>query len=474
MKVEMSGFLIKQKQALKDLVKRLSEDYKYVSILGTDTSGTRYQLSRTGSSINESSWVERGFVSRVYNGKSYSEYSFNEIDNMGDVEREIRQTIADNKTLIENHGFNSVAYPLLEDEELTESFLGEIESHPEQSSSEEIINSLRSEMNRGLKLADYLIDLRMIYEYAHVSKLFISSGKELEQSYVWSQGYSYPIGQNEKGMKYSYRSFSGMKGIELLEEMKAGVEPAVLEVEELLNAERLLPGEYEIICDPAMSGLIAHEAFGHGVEMDMFVKKRAKAVEYMDKTVASAGVNMHDGAKAAFEVSSYLFDDEGTLGTDTQVIEKGILKSGISDLLSAAKLGTVPTGNGKRESFERKAYSRMTNTFFSPGKDKLEDMIASVKKGYLLENYTCGMEDPKNWGIQCVALKGKEILNGKLTGRTVAPVYLTGFVPDLLQSISMISGDLKLSGSGACGKGYKEFVKTSTGGPYLKTKGRLA
>jgi len=435
----MSGFLIKQKQALKDLVKRLSEDYKYVSILGTDTSGTRYQLSRTGSSINESSWVERGFVSRVYNGKSYSEYSFNEIDNMGDVEREIRQTIADNKTLIENHGFNSVAYPLLEDEELTESFLGEIESHPEQSSSEEIINSLRSEMNRGLKLADYLIDLRMIYEYAHVSKLFISSGKELEQSYVWSQGYSYPIGQNEKGMKYSYRSFSGMKGIELLEEMKAGVEPAVLEVEELLNAERLLPGEYEIIC-----------------------------------AVASAGVNMHDGAKAAFEVSSYLFDDEGTLGTDTQVIEKGILKSGISDLLSAAKLGTVPTGNGKRESFERKAYSRMTNTFFSPGKDKLEDMIASVKKGYLLENYTCGMEDPKNWGIQCVALKGKEILNGKLTGRTVAPVYLTGFVPDLLQSISMISGDLKLSGSGACGKGYKEFVKTSTGGPYLKTKGRLA
>ena len=116
----------------------------------------------------------------------------------------------------------------------------------------------------------------------------------------------------------------------------------------------------------------------------------------------------------------------------------------------------------------------MTNTFFSPGTDSLDDMISSIEKGYLLENFSSGMEDPKNWGIQCVAVKGREIVNGELTGRIVSPVFLTGFVPDLLKSISMVSPDLELSGSGACGKGYKEFVKTSTGGPYLKTKGRLA
>ena len=111
---------------------------------------------------------------------------------------------------------------------------------------------------------------------------------------------------------------------------------------------------------------------------------------------------MKDGATSAREVASYLFDDEGTPGSDTTVIDGGILTSGISDLLSATRLNIRATGNGRRESFERKAYARMTNTFFAPGEDKLENMIASIQSGYLLENYYSGMEDPKNWGIQCV------------------------------------------------------------------------
>jgi TldD protein len=115
----------------------------------------------------------------------------------------------------------------------------------------------------------------------------------------------------------------------------------------------------------------------------------------------------------------------------------------------------------------------MTNTFFAAGDDKLEDMISSVSKGYLLEGFFSGMEDPKNWGIQCILAKGREIVDGKLTGKVVSPVMLTGYVPDLLKSISMISDGLELSGSGACGKGYKEWAKTSTGGSYIKAVGRL-
>jgi TldD protein len=166
-------------------------------------------------------------------------------------------------------------------------------------------------------------------------------------------------------------------------------------------------------------------------------------------------------------------DDEGTIGTDTLVIKEGILKSGISDLLSALKLGTTPTGNGKRESFERKAYSRMTNTFFEGGKDKVEDMIASIKHGYLLQGMYSGMEDPKDWGIQCILLSGREIVDGRFTGKMISPVFMTGFVPDLLKSISMVSEKVELEGAGFCGKGYKEFVKTSNGGPYIKARVRL-
>jgi TldD protein len=240
-----------------------------------------------------------------------------------------------------------------------------------------------------------------------------------------------------------------------------------------LDAKTAKPGEYDVICAPDITGLIAHEAFGHGVEMDMFVKGRAKGAEYIGKQIASTITTMHDGAAAATHVSSYLFDDEGTIGTNTTVIEDGILKNGISDLLSALKLGTTPTGNGKRQSFERKAYSRMTNTFFASGKDKYEDMVSSIKYGYQIEGLYSGMEDPKNWGIQCIALLGREIVDGKFTGNLISPVVMTGFVPELLQSISMISETVELEGGGYCGKGYKEYVKTANGGPYIKAKVRL-
>ena len=110
---------------------------------------------------------------------------------------------------------------------------------------------------------------------------------------------------------------------------------------------------------------------------------------------------------------------------------------------------------------------------FEGAKDSVEDMIASIKYGFLLEEPSSGMEDPKNWGIQCMVSIAREIKDGKLTGKIFSPIVLTGYVPDLLKSISMMSENVQLAGGGFCGKGYKEWVKVSDGGPYIKAKIRL-
>ena len=60
-----------------------------------------------------------------------------------------------------------------------------------------------------------------------------------------------------------------------------------------------------------------------------------------------------------------------------------------------------------------------------------------------------------------------------MTGKVVSPVIMTGYVPDLLGNITMAGSELRIDGNGACGKGYKEWVKVADGGPYLKTKARL-
>lgn len=471
----MSSYLASQKANLVSLVEMLSKDFSYVSVLGVDTKGKSYGVQRSGVNINDSRSCERGFVIRIHNGTNYSEFSFNQLskDNLKDIVNEIKNNLNHDFVKLKASSVKSTSYPVIKEDSINKDFYGEVKILPEEVNAEDKINRLTTIMNKALKSSEVLVDFRVSMEEVHVSKVFVSSKKLLEQSYIISQGTLVAIVRRDNNTKFNYKGISGLKGVEILDEMETEYEEIVSNAVKLLDAEKVEPGVYDIICSPGVAGLIAHEAFGHGVEMDMFVKNRAKAVEYLEKPVASNLVVMHDGAASAKNVASFLFDDEGTLGTDTKIIDKGILKTGISDLLSALKLGTTPTGNGRRESFERKAYARMTNTFFGNGTDTLDDMTSSIEKGYLLEGVMSGMEDPKNWGIQCMLLQGREIINGKFTGKIISPVIMTGYVPDLLNSISMVSNKLELEGSGMCGKGHKEWVKVSDGGAYIKARGRL-
>lgn len=475
MKSKLSAFLSAQKPILKNIIFDLSKEFQYVSILGTDNLGTVYSVSRSNTSVRDSMWSERGFVARVYNGINYSEYSFNELNDIEAIKQEIRKVATADILIYKKNDIELMSFPVIHDDNIIQEFHSEFEIDPFEVTAQEKLERLTKIRDEGLAKCDQFLDFRTSFEEVKLSKIFLSTNKDLEQSILYTIMYMVPIGKSESGIKYDFLSFSGLKGYEVFDEACDKIEYISQRVKDLFDAKPVVPGEYEIICDPSVSGLIAHEAFGHGVEMDMFVKNRAKGQEYINKYVASEILNMRDGALSETEVGTYLFDDEGTLGSDTLVIDNGILKSGISDLLSALQLGTKPTGNGRRESFERKAYARMTNTFFENGDSTLEDMIKATKKGYLLEGYFSGMEDPKNWGIQCTIAKGREIIDGIFTGKVVSPVTLTGYVPDLLKSISMIAQNpIELSGSGACGKGHKEWVKTSTGGSYIKAIGRLS
>lgn len=473
MKAKASEFLLAKKAQLKEIVQRLASEYDYVSILGTDVSGSSYAVETSGTRVMPSPDAERGFVIRVFNQGYVSEYSCSKLD-VEHVIKRVKEVVISERT-----AFNAVNTPLHyeqlpADEALTQSFYSELQNDPTSDSPGDIIKALTSIHDNTKQQFKEVVQLGVGLDVTQVNKIFISNNRDLYQSYVYATAFSFAVAQDQGDNKVASDTASGLIGSEIIDDVERLAKTAALHAVEMLGSRRVAAGVYDIICDPDFSGLIAHEAFGHGAEMDMFVKDRAMGAKYVNQRVASDNVMMHDGARAYDEVSSYLFDDEGNLGTDTIIINKGILTSGIADQLTALQLGIAPTGNGKRSDFKRKSYTRMTNTFFAAGNDSLEDMIKSIDKGYLLEGFSSGMEDPKNWGIQCVAEKGREIINGKLTGKIVSPVYLTGYVPDLLNSITMVSPDLRLSGSGYCGKGWKEWVKTSTGGAFIKAKGRLS
>lgn len=475
MKVQSSEYLQKVKPLLVTLRDRLLREYPYASILAQDSVAKNYSVSKTSTGVSMNATLSgRGFVVKVFDGKSYAEHSFNEI-----CEDTIEALVAEIKTglmpLSDNlpDGVKKSCYAMLQDEPMV--FVGstEYELAPEEYGDERIIADLTAISERGRAYSDKVLDCRAFASYQRYSKLFLSKNRDMEQNVLWTSGGIIAMASRGEEVKDSYRGFSVLGGAELLKKMSESVDKVAQTALDLLKSEPMIPGEYDCICEPGVTGMIVHEAFGHGVEMDMFVKDRALAKQYVGRQVASELVNMHDGAAAASEVASYFFDDEGVLAQDTLVIDHGILKAGISDAQSAMHLGTEPTGNGRREDYTRKAYTRMTNTYFEAGKDKVEDMIASISYGFLLEEASSGMEDPKNWGIQCMVSIAREIKDGKLTGKIFSPIVLTGYVPDLLKSISMVSDTCELCGSGMCGKGYKEWVKVSDGGPYIKARIRL-
>ncbi len=475
MKVEESKYLMQVKPLLRELLDQLLIEYSYVSILAVDSKAKNYGVSNSGIKVGASTLLgNRGFVIKVYDKKGYCEYSFNQISKemIKDISKKISMELIPITSKLPKD-LEESEYAQIKEEENSFSKSTQYVISPEEKGDEAILKILSDIRDKGKAIDSRVIDCSVSFTYCTYTKIFLSKKKDLTQNIMWSTGGVYATAAKDEEIKSYYKSYSGLCGAEKLDEMGNDVEASVNTALELLDSEPIPPGEYDCICTPEVTGMIVHEAFGHGVEMDMFVKDRALAKQYIGEYVASDIVTMHDGAAGAVQTATYFFDDEGIIANDTVIIENGILKAGISDSQTAMHLGTAPTGNGRRESFERKAYTRMTNTYFEAGKDKLEDMISSIKYGMLLENASSGMEDPKNWGIQCMVNIAREIKDGKFTGKIYSPIVLTGYVPDLLKSITMMSDEVELGGGGFCGKGYKEWVKVSDGGPYIKAKIRL-
>ncbi len=464
-----SNYLASRHDLCKELVDRLGKRFDFVSVLGKHVTGKSIRVTTVNKSVGDTGEKQCGFVVKMYNGKTYAEYSFSDItpETIDEIEKNAIGKTALPEAVLADH----VPLAPMDDEPMVRSFSRPIEGR--QFGVEEAIEKLSALREKVQAVDSRIVQAAAMLGYYETSAMFITKNRDLNQNYTWISVILFAVARGEEGVQQNMEFAAGNSFEKVFEEAEALAEPTAKVAVELLSAEMIEPGVYDIITDPSITGLIAHEAFGHGVEMDMFVKNRAKSVHYLQKPVASSLVEMHDGAAATYSCASYFFDDDGVLAQDTLIIKEGILQGGISDAVSALQLGTKPTGNGRRESYKRKAYTRMTNTFFSAGDSTLEEMIASVKHGYMLFQTDNGMEDPKNWNIQCVCAYGREIRDGKFTGKIVAPVVMSGYVPDLLASISMVSKDFTIHGSGHCGKGYKEWVTVSDGGPCLKARCKL-
>ena len=212
--------------------------------------------------------------------------------------------------------------------------------------------------------------------------------------------------------------------------------------------------------------MLTHEAVGHTVEAD-FVQAGSCAAGKLGARVASERVTLCDSGRSEFHAGAggtLAVDDEGVLAQNTVIIRDGVLVSYLHDRESAARFGVSPTGNARAWEYDHAPLIRMRNTYIAPGDATLDEMIAAIDDGYLLEGALNGQAD-SNGEFMFGTREAYRIRHGR-RGELLRGVNISGRAFDVLRSVDRVGREFKWDlGSGYCGKGQP--AKVDAGGPWL-------
>ncbi|MCB9674242.1 MAG: TldD/PmbA family protein [Alphaproteobacteria bacterium] len=226
-------------------------------------------------------------------------------------------------------------------------------------------------------------------------------------------------------------------------------------------------GEMPVVMAAGSSGILLHEAIGHGMEADFNRKAISIYSDKMNKRIAPDEVTIVDDGTLPGARGSINCDDEASATEKTVLVQNGTLRSYLHDRISARHYGVDPTGSGRRESFRHPVLPRMRATYMEPGPHAPADIIKSVKKGLYCETFANGSVQIGAGDFAFYVRHGYLIEDGKLT-KPVKDVNLIGNGPRVLESIEMVGNDLEIDEGGwTCGKDG-QGVPVSQGMPTIK------
>ncbi len=286
----------------------------------------------------------------------------------------------------------------------------------------------------------------------------------LNVTVIVEQGGRREQGSHGGGGRFSYQDFLDHGAA------SAYAREAVRQALVNLEASPAPAGTMKVVLGPGWPGILLHEAIGHGLEGDFNRKGTSAFSGRIGERVASDECTVVDDGSLSGRRGSLNVDDEGTPTQQTVLIEKGILRCYLQDLLNARLTGMAPTGNGRRESYAHIPMPRMTNTFMLAGKHDPAEIIESVDRGLYAVNFGGGQVDITSGKFVFSTSEAYLIENGKVT-RPVKGATLIGNGPDVLTRVTRVGSDMRLDpGVGTCGK-EGQSVPVGVGQPTLLIEG---
>lgn len=309
-----------------------------------------------------------------------------------------------------------------------------------------------------------IVNANVSYGDSLIWKLFVSSeGSVIEQ---------------EKALVYSVLQVTARKldvvgryhihltdtNFEALKNREEEVLTAARMAVKLTRAPQVKSGSYEVILDPLLAGVFAHEAFGHLSEGDnVYENPQLAKVMRLGKRFGSPLLTIYDDPSEPGFRGSYKYDDEGVVASRAVLLDKGVLVGRMHSRETAEKMNEKANGHARAAGARAMPIVRMGVTRIKSGESSFEGMLSGIKRGLYCINWQAGNTDHERFTF--TAGYAREINNGKLEG-IVRDVKLTGNLFETLENVSMVGREGVIQG-GTCGK-MGQYVPENSAAPHVK------
>jgi len=452
------------KAILADAIGILEDSVEYADALCERVQGVQILKDKAEERVSAPSTAVNGIVLRAYKLGQWREAST--YDFSSTTVRELARKISKFQPMSKTTVKLSALEPWKLDATLT------VKVMPSEVETEEKLEHVRRLFNNAMGFDKRIINTTVSYADMTSERTFANTeGSMLRQVIPRTSLFLMPVARESGKIDYDYLSTGGTAGFESIKNLEdKTIKETVDSSVSLLNASAPPSGHFTVVLDPGMTGVFAHESFGHGCEADQIVRKRSYLVPYFGKSMGFEKLSICDDGTFAGGNGSFLFDDEGVKSKKNYILKNGVLESFLHERFSASLMSVEPTGNGRRESFLRKLFVRMTNTYVEPADYGLDEMIEEIDNGVMLVHPVSGMEDPLAGGMELKSKKGYLLEKGRI-GRILSTLTLTENVPDFIASIDAVGNKDQFDTEiGTCGKGYEDFVPVGDGGVFIRGK----
>ncbi len=239
---------------------------------------------------------------------------------------------------------------------------------------------------------------------------------------------------------------------------------------EQLQARICPAGKFRALIENNLTGVLAHESFGHLSEGDFVVAGESPLTGKIGARLGTENATIIDCGTPNITKFGGLwvpYDDQGTKANKTTILDKGVLKHYLHSRGTAQYLQQQPTGNCRAVHFGFIPIPRMTNTHFAPGPLTKEEALELLGTGvYAIQ--TSGGQVEGDGSFVFKAIRGYWVEKGEVR-EPLREVALSGNILNLLSKVEGATKNLHIYAAyfGGCGKSGQFPLPVGTGGPEL-------